>query len=133
MNRKQPENAFFLQVILVSAFVFTAFMLFALARSIYRDSFQVGAYIDRSMDQIAAEQAFVESEQAELRYAKTPQYQEKIAKELLGLQLPGEEVIIISNENQDVDDLLPESLRRKRAEEELLTTPQKWLRFLFGV
>ena len=46
---KQP---FYFQLIILVGFIFIALMLFALARLIYRDSFQVGRYIDESMSLI---------------------------------------------------------------------------------
>jgi hypothetical protein len=104
-------------------------MLFALARSIYRDSFQVRNYINNSLTSINDRETELVLKQEELEYAKTPQYQEKIAKELLGLKKRGEEVIIISNEKQNFVDLLPAV---KAAEHELLTNPQKWYRYIFG-
>ncbi len=122
------------QLILIGGFIFIAFMLFALARSIYRDSFQVGSYIDRSLVLIESKKATTESEQGELAYVQTPQYQQKIAKELLGLKDPGEQVIILTGENQDISGLLPEApLRQEQRTRELLTGPQKWWRYLFGI
>jgi hypothetical protein len=69
---------------------------------------------------------------SELAYAQSPHFQEKIAKELLGKKLPGEEVIVISNEAQNFEDLFPS---KKKTDDSLalLTTQQRWLRYLFGI
>ncbi len=122
------------QLILIGGFIFIAFMLFALARSIYRDSFQVGSYIDRSLTLVETQKVTTVNEKSELAYVQTRQYQEKIAKELLGLKSPGEEVIILTGETQDIADLLPEApIQLAQRERELLTGPQKWWRYLFGI
>lgn len=74
----------------------------------------------------------LESKPAELAYASSDRYREKMAKELLGLKLPGEEVIILSSESQRFEDFLPDQIEKK-TNYELLTPGQKWLRYLFGI
>lgn len=132
-HRDDTEHTLFFQTILVGGFIFIAFMLFALARSIYRDSFQVGSYISDLESRIAVEKQSKANEQEELAYAKTPQFQEKMAKEFLGLKSAGEEVIVLTNERQNPDDLLPDSTKKAVDERALLTAPQKWLRYLFEI
>lgn len=108
-------------------------MLFALARSIYRDSFQVGGYIDRSLEQIAAEESATEQAESELAYAQTPQYQSKMAKELLGLRNPGEEVIVLTTERQTLTNILPSSPERTAFDARAgRSTPARWWLYLFG-
>ena len=126
------ERPLLLQLVVIGGFVFVACMLFALAQSIYRDTFQVGGYIRSLMTDIASEKTAVVQQQRELAYAKTPQYQEKMAKELLGLQLPGEKAIILTDQIQDFDTMLPADKRLNKPDA-LLTNPQKWLKFLFGI
>lgn len=123
----------YFQIVLIGSFIFIALMLFALARSIYRDSFQVGRYIDDSEKTIEMERQAGAEQKSELAYAKTPQYQEKVAKELLGLKRPGEEVIVLTGEEQNIDDLLPTTASREAQERALLSNPEKWWRYLFGV
>lgn len=132
-TRSREEPSLFLQAVLIGGFIFICLMLFALARSIYRDSFQVGSYIGDLQKNISSEQVASFTEEEELAYAKTPQFQEKMAKELLGLKLPGEEVIILSREAQNVEDLLPAGLRQREQALELLTPSQKWAKYLFGI
>lgn len=131
--RSNTESSLFLQAVLIGGFIFICLMLFALARSIYRDSFQVGSYINELQKNITTESEATFNEEDELAYAKTPQFQEKMAKDLLGLKLPGEEVIVLTHEEQNVDDLLPEAAKKRQNELALLTTPQKWLKYLFGI
>lgn len=127
------SQSLFLQIVLIGGFIFICLVLFALARSIYRDSFQVGGYITTLEKGIGTEQTAKQSAQSELAYAQTPQYQEKVAKELLGKKLPGEDVIILTHEEQNIDDLLPEDLKRARDEMATLTNPEKWLKYVFGI
>jgi hypothetical protein len=108
------------------------FMLFALARSTYRDLFQVGTYIETSVAYIDEQKEELKTKPAALAYASSPRYREKIAKELLGRKAPGEEVIILTNETQSLADLLPDRIQA-RPDSALLTPPRKWLRYLFGI
>jgi len=107
-------------------------MLFALARSIYRDLFQIGKYVQTSVLAIEDQKELLADKPSELAYAESPHFQEKIAKELLGKKLPGEEVIVISNDTQHFEDLFP-SKKSKNDDLALLTTQQRWWRYLFGI
>lgn len=107
-------------------------MLFALARSTYRDLFQVGRYIEASVSTIETQQEALAGKPAELAYAQSPRYQEKISKELLGRKLPGEEVIILTDVEQSIEDFIPNRIQPKK-DYGLLTPPQKWWRYLFGI
>jgi hypothetical protein len=132
MTNLKSQPLYF-QVVLIGSFIFIALMLFALAQSIYRDSFQVGHYIDDAQKLIETSKSQGVSQKEELAYAETPQYQEKVAKELLGLKLPGESVIILTGEEQNVDDLLPTTTDKDARERALLSNPEKWWRYLFGI
>ena len=59
------------------------FMLFALARSTYRDLFQVGIYIDSSSTFIEQKKNDLIAKPGELEYVNSARYQEKVAKEFL--------------------------------------------------
>ncbi|MFA5352236.1 MAG: hypothetical protein WC304_03075, partial [Candidatus Gracilibacteria bacterium] len=100
--------------------------------SIYRDLFQIGKYVQTSVLAIEDQKEVLAEKPSELAYAQSPHFQEKIAKELLGKKLPGEEVIVISNEAQNFEDLFPS---KKKTDDSLalLTTQQRWLRYLFGI
>lgn len=126
---KTQSQPFYFQVVLIGGAVFIALMLFALARSIYGDLFQVGRYIDTSMTAIEDRRQNLANQPAELAYANTPQFQEKLAKELLGRKSSGEKVIILTTGQQEFADFLPKNVSHTR---ELLTAPQKWWRFVFG-
>lgn len=129
---KLKSQPLYFQVILIGGFIFISFILFALARSIYRDLFQIGKYVQTSVLAIEDQKELLAEKPSELAYAQSPHFQEKIAKELLGKKLPGEEVIVISSEAQHFEDLFP---NKKKADDglALLTISQRWWRYLFGI
>ena len=131
MNQKQQTPLYF-KVVLGGSFFVIVWMLFALARSTYRDLFQVGNYIETSSEYIEQQKEDLDAKPDELEYVNSPQYQEKVAKEYLGMKLPGEEVIVLAEGNQDLEDFLPSRVQSDPSLE-LLTPPQKWLRYLFGI
>jgi len=130
-SNKNSQPLYF-KIVLSASFIVIVFMLFALARSTYRDLFQVGTYISTSSTSIEAQRAELAGRSGELAYAESARYREKVAKELLGQKQPGEEVIILTDETQTIADFLPS----KTAEDKsltLLTPSQKWRRYLFGI
>ncbi|MFH1546611.1 MAG: hypothetical protein ABIE14_04500 [Patescibacteria group bacterium] len=131
-NPNNSSQPFYFKIVLGSAFAVIVFMLFALARSTYRDLFQVGSYIEASVASIEEQKEDLAAKPSELAYAESPRYREKIAKELLGRKLPGEEVIILTDETQTFADFLPSQAQTKK-NYELLSPPQKWLRYVFGI
>ena len=129
-NKNSPPLYF--KVVLGGSFVVIVFMLFALARSTYRDLFQVGIYIDNSSTFIEQKKNDLIAKPDELEYVNSARYQQKIAKEFLGLKSPGEEVIVLADGEQSIEDFL--SIKTKNNQSlELLTAPQKWWRYLFGI
>jgi hypothetical protein len=130
-NRTNSQPLYF-KIVLGASFAVIVFMLFALARSTYRDLFQVGSYIEASVNSIEYQKNDLAQKPSELAYALSDRYREKMAKELLGRKLSGEEVIILTSETQTIEDFLPYQIQSKK-NHELLTPPQKWLRYLFGI
>ena len=130
MNPKKQQPLYF-KIVIGGGFAFIVIMLFALARSTYRDLFLVGSYIDASINFIEEQKVSLENKPNELAYASSPRYREKIAKELLGKKLPGEEIIILTKESQSLENFLPHFSQKTKTE--LLTSPQKWLRYVFGI
>jgi hypothetical protein len=131
MTNRTNKPVYF-KIVLGSCFAIIIFMLFALARSTYRDLFQVGSYIETSLDFIDQQKTELKDKPAELAYVSSSRYREKMAKELLGKKLPDEEVIILTNETQTFEDFLMDKIPKKK-NHDLLTPPQKWLRYLFGI
>jgi len=131
-NSNKNSQPLYFKVVLGSSFVVIVFMLFALARSTYRDLFQVGTYIETSSGFIEQQKNDLIAKPSELEYVNSPRYQEKVAKEFLGMKLLDEEVIVLSDGEQSVTDFLPTRIQ-KNQNLELLTPPQKWWRYLFGI
>lgn len=132
MKTRLKQQPLYFQIVLVGGFIFIALVLFALGSSIYRDVFQVGGFINAAVTTIEEQKTELAGMPDELAYAQTPQFQEKTAKELLGLKLPGEEVIVLATEEQDLADLLPD-YPEQRTDLDLLSNPQRWGRYLFGI
>ncbi|MFH0776912.1 MAG: hypothetical protein V1936_04880 [Patescibacteria group bacterium] len=133
LNNSNKNQPLYFKIVLGASFSVIIFMLFALARSTYRDLFQVGTYIKTSSTSIEEQKAELAQKPSELAYAQSPRYREKVAKELLGQKEPGEEVIVITNDSQSVQDFLPTFNPEAEKSLELLTPPQKWWRYLFGI
>jgi cell division protein FtsL len=131
MKAHLKQQPLYFQIVLIGGFIFIALALFALGSSIYRDVFQVGGFINQAVATIEQQKAELASMPSELAYAQTPQFQERTAKELLGLKLRDEEVIVLATEEQDLADLLPD-YPDQRTDLELLSNPQRWARYLFG-
>jgi len=109
------------------------YLLFTLLVSEYKN-YKVQRYIDDfelRNQKIAAENVLLNND---LSYFNSPQYQEKIAKQNLGLVNPGEKVLVIQ-----VEDSLSESQRYEKSlkESELkrinsLPNAKKWWYYLFS-
>lgn len=132
MSLKNSSQPLYFKIVLGTSFTVIVFMLFALARSTYRDLFQVGTYISTSSTAIDEQRAELAGKAGELAYVESPRYREKVAKELLGQKQPGEEVIILTDETHSIDDFLTSKAPSDKSLE-LLTPSQKWWRYLFGI
>ncbi|MCF7846218.1 MAG: hypothetical protein K9L85_03180 [Candidatus Peribacteraceae bacterium] len=132
MNNSKNSQPLYFKIVLGVSFAVIVLMLFALARSTYRDLFQVGSYIDTSSESIEQQKAELAEKPNELAYSESARYREKVAKELLGQKLVGEEVIILTNEEQAIDDFFANKVKTEKSVE-LLSPSQKWLRYLFGI
>lgn len=131
-NSNKNSQPLYFKVVLATSLIVIVSMLLALARSTYRDLFQVGSYIETSATSIEQQKTKLAGKPGELAYVESTRYREKVAKELLGQKRPDEEVIILANETQMIEDFLPSKIRVKK-NLELLSPPQKWWRYLFGI
>lgn len=84
-------------------------------------------------DQIQGEINQLKADSEELTYRiayyNTDSYKERLAREKLGLQLPGESVVIVRGSHPDTK---PASLQAVTAAAEPKSNFQAWLEFLFG-
>ncbi|MBI96318.1 hypothetical protein CL656_04165 [bacterium] len=109
------------------------YLLFTLLISEYKN-YKVQRYIDDfdlRNQKIAAENVLLNND---LSYFNSPEYQEKIAKQNLGLINPGEKVLVIQ-----VEDSLSESQRYEKSIQEseikrinALPNHKKWWYYLFS-
>jgi len=121
------------KLILVIQLVLAFYLLFTLGVSEYKN-YKIQKYIDEfdfKNQKIALENQNLNSE---LSYFNSPEYQEKIAKQNLGLVNPGEKVLVIQ-----VQDSLSETQRYEKALEEsrlqrisALPNYRKWWYYLFS-
>lgn len=126
---ERPELSNTTKIILLVEFLFVAYMLYVLTSSIYQ-SYQ----IDRHIAEFEAENKRIAEENLNLsddyKYYTSSEYQEKIGK-LNGLINPGEEVIILPEEDavtfDDEEETSTQNLKRWNR----YSMPEKWWRFFF--
>ena len=123
------QHSLSLQLTLIISFVVIGMMLFFFGRSLYRDTFQIGHYVNELESDIDTRLAHLALAESDLAQASTPEFQEMIAKKLLGLRRPGERVLVLTDTSQDIHALLAPSARPPV---ELLSPTEKWARFVFG-
>lgn len=128
MERREISN--FTKIILLVEFLFVAYMLYILTSSIYK-SYQ----IDRNIALFESENKRIAEENkklsADFEYYTSEAYQEKIAKQNFGLMNPGEEIIVLPQEDivtfSDEDKSVNQNIKRWN----IYSNPQKWWRFFF--
>ena len=99
-----------------------AYLLFVVGKTLYQ-SYQVRHEIDLMAAEIGTLKESNRQLAANILYYQSDSYKERIARERLGLQKPGEKVIVI----------LPEQ-KQNVAEKDpytKLSNPQKWWQFFF--
>jgi cell division protein FtsB len=118
------------KVVLITEFVFVAYMLYVLTSSIYH-SYQIDQYIaqfDMENEKIAEENRRLSEDFA---YYTSEAYQERIAKQNFGLIKPGEQVIVLPVEDvatfEDEEAEQTKNIKRWNR----LSNPQKWWVFFF--
>jgi cell division protein FtsB len=132
MNAQSYDSQFgLIRLVLIVGFFVVAYMLYNLTVSIY-DNYQIEQHIAEFQEK--NEELALENEQKleDFQYYTSEEYIEKIAKQNLGLINPGEEVIIIPDEDfiilsEDEDvAALSEQLR------ESWPMPKKWWKWFFS-
>ena len=116
-------------IILASFFVFF-YVFFALASSIYRD-YRLESHIAKFEADIAHMETLVYNKPNDIAYYESIQFKDKYAKENLNLINPGEKLIIIPKEDQNVR---PEFAPARYENEAVLSLPhpQQWWAYFFG-
>ncbi len=116
--------------ILMVELILAGYMVIVLCKSLV-ESYQIEKYIldfEQKNTEIAAENKKLQSE---LAYFRSPQYQDKIAKQNFGLVNPGEEVLILPfSPKPGTIDLEQAQLAKRLLYYENLSTPKKWWHLL---
>lgn len=92
-------------------------------------NYKLSQQADQLESQIAQLQSEVEDLGYKISYYKTDLYKEKVAREKLGLQQPGESVVIVPGSKEDTKSVMQAS---KPANQPPKTNFQQWADFLFG-
>ena len=104
------------------ALITVCYLLFVVGKTLYQ-SYQVRKEIDGMTVEMQTLRESNKKLQADILYYQSDSYKERIARERLGLQKPGEKVIVILPEQkQDVKEKDPYNK---------LTNPEKWWQFFF--
>jgi cell division protein FtsB len=99
------------------------YILFSVGRVLYQ-SYQINNQIKGLKDEIAELKKTNQEYQEKILYYQSPSFREKIARERLGLQKPGEEVIVILPEEKPKED--------NRKKDDNLPNYMKWWNYFFG-
>ena len=104
------------------ALITICYLLFVVGKTLYQ-SYQVRKELDDMQAQIQELKDSNQQLQADITYYQSDSYKERIARERLGLQKPGEKVIVI----------LPEQKQNVKEKDpyDSLTNPEKWWQFFF--
>ena len=115
MNKNSP----IIRIIIALTIIY---LFFVVGRTLYQN-YQVKKQINNLKNNITEMQATNKDLAQKITYYKSSSYQERIARERLGLQKDGEKVIVI----------LPEDTKKVSEKDpyDLLTGPQKWWKFFF--
>jgi len=130
MSSRFSHTSSLAKVIIIVEFFLVAYLVYSLTKNVY-NSYQV----DKTIEAFEAENAQIEEENRQKTedylYVTSEEYIDKIAKQELLYINPGEEVIVIIDE--DFEDPLPEEeLNDDVAKYNGQSNPEKWWEFFFG-
>ena len=131
MKNLQNPNFNVARIIVIVGFVIVAYMLYSLTVSIY-ENYQIDVHIQS----FEAKNLELQEENLEkldsYQYYTSDMYIEKIAKQNLGLINPGEEVIVITEEDNDTILETEYEETQTMAMRNSWTNTRKWWEFFFG-
>lgn len=132
MLQESHDNPFqLMRLVLVVGFFVVAYMLYNLTVSIY-ENYQIEKHIAEFETRNAELRQENEQKLADFQYYTSEQYIEKVAKQNLGLINPGEQVVVIPDEDLIV---LSENEEEQRVAEQIRASwsnPKKWWKFFFS-
>lgn len=113
-----------------------AIYMFAILASETSKNYTLRARSDDLQNQIDQLQAQIEQLGYKITYYKTDAYKERLAREKLGLQAPGESVVIVKAQNPGTNSgnsvTVPIELQSKTDTESQKPNQQQWWDFLTG-
>ena len=104
--------------------------IFAILAAESTKSYHLRQKEDELQAQITQLQADIEELGYKISYYKTDEYKEKLAREKLNMQDPGESVVIIRNKDNGNGTQINSSLQKEKFEAK--SNPESWLDFLSG-
>lgn len=130
MQKPKPFTA---QLIIIGGFILFFYVFFALATQIYRD-YRLEKHIGEFEGRIKELAQLARQKPKDVDYFSSPEYKDRYAKENLNLLNPGERVIVIPEEEQNVvkgETLDPQAAF---ASSSLLALPPQiqWWEYFFG-
>lgn len=132
MLEESHDNPFqLMRLVLIVGFFVVAYMLYNLTVSIY-ENYQIEKHITEFEERNVALKEENEQKLADFQYYTSEEYVEKVAKQNLGLINPGEQVVVIPDEDLIV---LSQDAEEQRVAEQIRaswSTPKKWWKFFFS-
>lgn len=132
MLQESHDNPFqLMRLVLIVGFFVVAYMLYNLTVSIY-ENYQIEKHITEFEARNAELKEENEQKLADFQYYTSEEYVEKVAKQNLGLINPGEQVVVIPDEDLIV---LSQDAEEQRVAEQIRaswSTPKKWWKFFFS-
>lgn len=132
MLEESYDNQFnLMRLVLIVGFFIVAYMLYSLTVSIY-ENYQIEKHIAEFETRNAELRLENQQKLEDFQYYTSEEYVEKVAKQNLGLINPGEQVVVIPDEDlivlsEDVQDqLVAEEIRAS------WSNPKKWWKFFFS-
>jgi cell division protein FtsB len=126
------------RVFIIIGICLLVFIGFSLGKETYRN-YQIEKEIQALEEEISGLEKNNDNLTRLIEYFKTESYQEKEARQKLGLQKEGEKVVVITEENIESEELEMESAENsieefnqsEEIQEEEISNPRKWWNFIF--
>ncbi len=108
--------------------------MFAILTNETGKNYQLRSKSDELEQEIAQMQSQIEELGYKVTYYRTESYQDRLAREKLGLQKPGESVVIVKKDNNQTFEVPAENIKLQDKDEYELSKShwQQWREFLFG-
>ena len=126
------------RVFIIIGICLLVFIGFSLGKETYRN-YQIEKEIQALEEEISGLEKNNDNLTHLIEYFKTESYQEKEARQKLGLQKEGEKVVVITEENLEPEELEMESAENsiqefnqsEEIQKEEISNPRKWWNFIF--